>query len=200
VLAVRGERLALAELRNGDASPSLHHLAIEEVDADARLASVTLFTPDALADAVHDLERQWLVIETPETAEVLDLHARLVHAYSLNDREALESILEREATLTDHRELGFGHVDRGWILDSAELNHAVAAAPVDARYLDWNENGVLGFMLPWQLGEDGQLVQAGVSAYSIMHAVGGEVAAIEFFPDDQFDAARTRFAELTSST
>ena len=200
VLAIRGERLALTELRDGEASPSIHHLAIEEVGADARLVSITLFTPDSLADAVRHLERQWLTIETPRSAEVLDLHARLVHAYSVNDGAALESILTSDATFTDHRELGFGHVDRDWILESSELNHAVATAPVDARYLEWNEHGVLGWMLPWQLEEDGRLVQAGVSAYSIMHVVDGRVAAVEFHPDGQLDAARTRFDELTSPT
>ena len=66
VLAVRGDRVALMELRDDDVDGEpFHRVAAVEIDENCRVARVRLFDVDSLAEASRHLGHRWLDVDRP---------------------------------------------------------------------------------------------------------------------------------------
>lgn len=200
VFAVRGERLALTELRQvGTATEPFHQLVVEEIDDDCRIVHVTHFAPTSLADAMRHLELRWIEVEAPQHDDVIRLCSEFSHALAAADGDRVGSLLADDCRVVDHRELAFPDGDTSWLIDFAEANGPGIGAPVQSAYVDLNDRGRLTRANSWRAAESGEVEEAGVPTLSIVQVTDGRISAIEFFPEDQFDAARARFEELTGA-
>ncbi|MDX2380831.1 MAG: AAA family ATPase, partial [Acidimicrobiia bacterium] len=139
VLAVRGERLVLAEVRDGgsDGEP-LHRLVIEEVDDECTLARVTHLARTELADAQRHLDLRWIELEAPSHAEVIRLGSEFTYALGTADSVQMRRLLADNARFVDHRELGLPDGRASVLIELVEANDGIAV-PVQSAYLDVNE-------------------------------------------------------------
>jgi hypothetical protein len=197
VLAVRGERLALARISNisGEAGSSFESemLAVQETDSQGLLGWNVFFDADDLAGAYAELEARYLAGDAAPQAATW---RRIVDVYDGLNRRQLPRGAD-DLVMVDHRRTEAGG------------HSSPAAASASVRTM-WELVPDLKIQITavHRLSDNAALISCsmggtsrdGVAAeWSVIELVGVDgdlVARWEEFSDDQLDAALARFGEL----
>ena len=194
-MAIRGERLALMELR--DDRLSVHEFAVVEIDADERIVAVTPFDRDSLPAAARHIGYRWLEVEEFEHRQVAELAIELTHAGSVGDGDWARERLSESCVFVDHRRLGWPVSDKASIIEMIEAQSNRRGASINPEVLAINGRGRMVSLVTWTTSDSNELVFAATPAISVMKVSDGQIVAIELFADDDLLAARRRFDELT---
>ncbi len=201
LLAVRGNRLALFELRDAEVDgESFHRVAVVELDADSLIDRVTLYDIASLADAVRDLSTCWLEVDRPPHRDLLEVVISLQYAAATSDGEWFRTHVHDDCTFVDHRPSGFGRGDKAWMVDLGGSSDGTQAVPIGPDITAWNDRAGFGRIETWIDTGTGELVQSSMPALAVVQMTDHRVSAIELFAEENAEAARSRFDELSATS
>ena len=199
VVAIRGERLALAriyfanrELQHGDFG--LEMLSIAEIDADNQIAAHIVFDPDDLGAAFAELDARYLVGEAAAHAHTWSVIARTYAAFNQHEFPSTTP----DPVYIDHRP--------GVSVDEVDV-----AASIRAVW-DLTPDVRICIEAVHRLSELGAVVTAAMKGTSpegfdaewqmidIFTVEGDRLRRIEVFDEADLDAALARFDELHPQT
>lgn len=196
VLAIRGERLALVELRDPDVDgESFHRFVVEEIDARQQIVRIALFETHELADAADDFDRRWLDLYDGEFRETGAVIARNIIAFRHLDRNAAAATMTADFVFADHRPMGYPTLDFDGFLATFETVGDAHGVIVATELGELWRSGQVAPITNFSISAGGGLVENQV-AIAMVHVREGAVANSEFFPDDYLDAAIARLDEL----
>jgi hypothetical protein len=196
VLAVRGEHLALVELRDPDVDgESFHRFAVEEIDRRHRLVRIALFEAHELADAADDFDRRWLDLYDGEFRATGLVIARNISAFRHLDRNAAAATMAADFVFADHRPMGYPTLDFDGFLATFETVGDAHGVIVATEAGELRRVGQVAPITNFSISTGGGLVENQV-ATAMVHVRDGAVADSEFFPADDVDAAIARLDEL----
>ncbi len=196
-LAVRGERLQLGRItsRTSDGFEAIR-LSVDEFDDDGLVLYSALYDEADLASAMDELEARYIAGEGAEHAELVRLAVALRDMGRARDWQGFRDLLAGGFVSVDHRPIGFGTTGRDGFVEALQ-----AGAQLAPDYLGYDRtrywSGRASLMTRCGLGTstDG-------SAYEWVHHLvtlvdtAGLVERIEWFAEDDFDAALARVDEL----
>ncbi|MGA9279224.1 hypothetical protein, partial [Ilumatobacter sp.] len=198
LLAVRGELLALVEIRGRRADDAaIHSFAVEEIDEHGRLRSMTTFAADktGLTGAANLLEQR--SEEIAGSSSVLTAGAAWNRAHRARDADAMMAVLRPDLLLIDHRPLAFPTLDRDAVValvsEQPEAHHGVL---LTERIVVVSDRGLVSRGSQWQFGTDDQMTTL-IPAYYVVTVRDGRIDRMELFPDDDPVPAIERLDELT---
>jgi hypothetical protein len=198
VMAVRGERLALVELGDPDVDGErFHRFVVEEADSQQRFVRIAIYGPDELAHAVDDFDRRWLDLYDGEHGDAMDVIIQWGSAFRHLDVEAAASLMADDMAFVDHRPMGYPSLDREGFLEATRQVGDAHGIAVAAEIEVITDDGYVGHHADWNVLPSGELVegQVGIAVATVRD---GLVANLEFFPEDDPDAAIARLDELTT--
>ena len=192
-LAVRGERLALsrAAFVSGD-DIEIGFLAVTEIDANDRLLHQTFFDPDALVDALDELDARYLAGPGPHGEET----NAVARALNAGDWDALRGALTSDFILVDHRALGFPTLDREGLVEMFRGYPELASGIVTVqRRTHVRGSTRLHTVDVSAATSEGNVIEWSAHVVLVLDSAGRD-SRQEWFPEDQFPAALARFDEL----
>ncbi|MDX2380995.1 MAG: hypothetical protein QNM02_14680 [Acidimicrobiia bacterium] len=199
VLAVRGERLALVELRDPDVDGEpFHRFVVEETNREHSIVRVALYEPHELAEAADDFDRRWLALDDSGHDEMLALIARNTNAFRHLDADTAADTIAPDYTFADHRAMGYPELDRDAYLAVFETvgdAHGVVVTTEGGH--PRASSGLVAPMINFSVSDGGELVENQV-AVVMVHVRDGLIANLEMFPEGEFDAAIARLDELSA--
>ncbi len=195
VIATRGERLALAQLRlsGRDQRPEAFRtemLAIVEIDADNRTAARILFDPDDFDAAIAELEARYLAGEAAAHSQAW---SAITQSYAVLNRGEIPTTTS-DMTDIDHRSLAaIGSGDLKAYLRATFEDSAENRIYIETVHRLTNLGAVVtnvakgtsraGFYAEWRM-------------ICLMTADGGLINHGEMYDETDLDAALARFEEL----
>ena len=201
ILCTAGDRIALSHLTyTGGPEGSRFEgefLLLLEVDADGRLRAAIHFDPDDRAAAFVEAHRRFAAGEAGVAGldPVTEMGERL--RTSRVGRPA-GAVLAEDASVCDHRRLGFETFDReGWLASLAvfaELAPDVRSEPF--RILAWNRRGRASLTRVLGTTRDGAEFEN--LLVSVFLAPGDRIQRFEMFDVTDVERALARFEELTT--
>lgn len=201
VLAIRGDRLALALTSVSDADGNvIETLTLLEVNANGKTQRLVWFDPDDLEAAFAELEDTFGSNEGSSCAEIVRRNAKTIAA--INERnwsEYMGSVAD-DFVMVDHRPASLGEVRIDGLVEAHKgLVELIPDLRVRlAMYHGLEPDRCVSQIAAVGHTEDGAAVD--VSFINILVLVDGSVARTEFFPVDGLDAALLRFEELGHTT
>ncbi len=201
LLASRGARLALCRLRQSGTDRmggtfEGEHLSLTEVDDSGRRIATILFGLDDIDAAYYELDDRFAAGEAAGASLVWQSLRTGMRAYA-TDMEALEQEFPPEFSVTDHRPLGWGTLDRASYLDLARateklsdarrnrVQHALAVDPRGAIIVSQLEGVADG--APFEL-----------SSVIVSETLpDGRPIRLGFYALDRLDDAWARYREIT---
>jgi ketosteroid isomerase-like protein len=198
VLAIRGERLALVELREPDVDGEpFHRFAVEETNRDHEIVRITLYEPDQLAHAADDLDRRTLVDADEPTAAVLHTIQQAMSAFRHLDIDAAAEVFAERFEFMDHRPAGYPQLDKSGFLTAMETvgeMHGIVITTTDV--LKTSSAGFVGPSTNYRVEAGGRLDES-QHCIGLVTARDGRVTHMEMFPEDDPGAALARLDQLT---
>ena len=128
VVAVRGERLFLAQQPADPDAGSAATLTVWEADDDGLVVDVAHFDGDDLAGAHTELDRRYLAAEGAPYAHALASPNRLNEALTRRAVDEIGATMTEDFVLIDHRSLGWGTLDRDGTIERVRSAVEVSAA------------------------------------------------------------------------
>ncbi|MEX1009019.1 MAG: nuclear transport factor 2 family protein, partial [Acidimicrobiia bacterium] len=189
-VAVRGERLVLSKLalRTHDGL-EVPFLQLFEIDDSDRIRATTHFDPDALADAIDELDERYLAGEGAEHADAIRPMLEHLAAFHARDWEALAQSV-RDYEIVDHRGLWPDTGPEAYVERMQSLAATAPDVTIVARQL--------------HLRGDAGLITAVVRAtaaqgdrYEYTFHTVSRPGRMEYFDEEDFAAALARFDELS---
>ena len=200
-LAVRGDRLALFRStftgeNEAGGSFDAEALTVVEVDERGRVVADIAFDPDGLQAALNELDERWLATGEPDP-EIWPLAMRFIAAYNRRQFDDFGELIAPDFVGIDHRQTGWGRVDRpaflratGALLDVAP---DVVMYAVDVPLI--TERGWAGAVVNVGHVEDGGTYELARTTLGL--ARDGRIERIEIFAAEDLDHAVTRLREYT---
>ncbi len=204
VLATRGDRLALCRTRFEVADDligesEIAYLAVTEVDRDGRQIWAVRFDLEALDAAYAELDARYAAGEAAAHPDAQRAVQAFQRANAAGETETLVSLLVRDLILADHRVLGWGTLrSRVEILavmrsrfdlrpdTRLRVNHVVLSDRAVLTAFCWTGSEAEG-------AYETPLIEVGALGTD------GRITRLDVYDLDQLDAARARFAELSSA-
>jgi class 3 adenylate cyclase len=205
-IAVRGDRFSLSRgwiAHDPDALEpfSIELLALQEIDADRRIAAAVTFDIDDLDAAIAELDARYLAAADTAHADVARLVFDLAHAYNSRDWDLYRSMFDDNAVAVDHRPAGWGRVvgSEGVV---ANINAMIELVPdmhcTCAALIGTAPDTTLTLLRFTGTSPEGTAVE--FSMYNLIKHRGGRVALMEMYPESDASSARERFEALTAAT
>lgn len=199
-IAVRGERLALSELRTSfdDGESVVEMLTLVEFDAEGRMLVETNFETDRLIDALDELDQRWTATLDPADAETYRIATAHYAAYVALDGERLDDLTAESYVFVDHRRLGnFGELDRTGFFEMFESRRATRGAGTTRSVAVHRlADGVLVWSTEEHTSRDGSGGDTASSGVFLMCVAEGRAVRGEIWDSGQIEAALARAGEL----
>ncbi|NOX30196.1 MAG: AAA family ATPase, partial [Actinobacteria bacterium] len=195
VIAVR-DQLALLDVKTSGGVSTWHYLVVE-VDERDQLVAPAEFGSTELAAAIEHLDRRFWEL----FPEVAPNNGRAILAMGTATRNwdsaSFAPFVRHDYVHIDHRQLGFGRLDRDGWLAMMEPSSEVGVFVSRTLYRCSDEGYVASMaVLSGHHGHD--LTEAGVSV-SLGMVENGKLWWFESFEEGQVDAAVARFDELSAT-
>ena len=198
-LAVRGDHLALIRTdmttREGYV---IELISVVEVGVDGRFLSMVNLDPDALPEAIAELDDRFL--GTGNDTPALRLMVAYVNAYNSRDALQLQDLQADDFRMVDHRPAGAGELDR-----EAARRYVEALWELLPRFCMYAERIVRldpdgGLLTLRTVAEtaDGGPIEIHVAVVAILDESDARVGRFEIFAIEELAAAERRYDELTS--
>ena len=195
-MAVRGDRLALSLVRARTAAGDESNLlALNELDVDGLFVRSTAYGETDLVGALDELDARFLAGEGSGHPTILGLGFGIQPAMRMRAWDWFETNVADEFRFVDHQRLGFGDGDRAYFIEIARSTVESSDAFLIYRKLFVARDTVLAVTLGEGANADGGAVSW--SFHIVVHADEQcRFDAMEWFDEDDFDAALARFDEL----
>jgi class 3 adenylate cyclase len=199
-LAIRGERCALVREQFSSAAYEVELFNVLEVDDRGTLRAIVIFDVDDLDGAVAELEDRYLAGEGAPFAPVIRMHVAGAEAFNRRDWDALGALDSPNLEIVDHRVAQFGMYD-GRDDFIADIPALIELTPdlrtlIAAIYPD--HHGAVVLVHNTATTEDGGQIENWMLSVGVMQ--NGVSTRVEYFPEDELDAARARLRALAPST
>ena len=205
VIATRGERLAMIDLRLSTDDPAysdveVRVLNVYELGADGRITASIGFDPDDADAAYAELDERFAAGEAREAEGIVRLGLRLLPVWNGQNWDAVAALWETDGVFVDHRQLSPGEVGldelMAMIRNLAELipdvRHRVAAVPRFGRGI------ILAEVVAHGTNTEGGRVD--FHYLQIVCAPRGRYSRVERFELDRYDEAVARYEELVAAS
>jgi class 3 adenylate cyclase/ketosteroid isomerase-like protein/tetratricopeptide (TPR) repeat protein len=200
VLAIRGERFALARMVGrgpADSEFEVELLEVTELADDGRIAQGVLLDAGAFDAAFAELTERFAASLSDQEASIVRANAAILDAYRERDWERFGSFLSPDFELFDHVPAAVGNV-RGrdaYIEYVRSFTELVPNARIDnVRDVALAPNIGLAESVLRGTSEDGTDIE--VTWLDLGQFRDDVLVCLEQFPVDQLEAARARFDEL----
>jgi len=195
VIAIRGDQLSITrETYTYQDAYELDMFRLIEINDRGQMALSALFDPDDLADAMTLLDDRYEATLSPGVRESFRLGRISINAYNSGDMSVFAGLLADGFEVVMGHHLGVTH-DREMsirllgVQDSSKFLYTRELFVLD-------EHGSVARMHEVSRNDTGGELDA--AAVAVTHTAAGQIRRIEFFPEDQLDAALARYAELTA--
>ncbi len=198
-VAVRGDRLHLSRTRFSTESgfeTVFWHIA--ELDDTGLICWIASHDEDDLDAALAELDERHLAGEGADHTDILRTSAELVRRHAARDWAALRDLIHPDTVLVDHRRLGWPAGDRDVIVQMwRELVELAPDHHMIVRTQNVAGRAVLTTVDSLGTSDDGGSVAWALHSLAIVDA-SGRITTLEFFDEDDWDAALARFDELAA--
>ena len=196
-LAVRGDRLSLHRaLHHTDGDFDVEFLLVAEIDDAGRVTALVYFDPDALADAIDELDARYLAGEGAPSAWLLRNNCRSFAAANARDWDAYRDTYTPGFVCADRRQIGWPTLDRDGIV--ATIREYTELAPdlfLLLRKVEIRGSACLSTIDAFGTTPDGIVVEWVQHTVSAAEPT-GIWRSLELFDEDDFAAALARLDEL----
>ena len=195
-VAVRGEHLAVSRELVRTTDMEVEVLQFTELDAGGRFQRRLVFDPDDVTSAIRELDDRYAATLAPPVAVVHDVQRRYLAAYVAGDVVAAGALLGPSFEFVDRQPLGFGTLDRDGTLEvMAMARHQPGYVMFAEEILAIGARGSVVRTREQEANSSGGHVEQHSVVVSTVSD--GRIDRIEFFPDEEADAALARYRDLT---
>ncbi len=196
-LAVRGERLCLGSgVWRTDAGDEIPLLGVVEADAEGRWLSSAWFDPDALTDALAELDARYFAGEGAALASRHRVGFGSFAAVNARDWNGFRDLYTPDLVCTDRRQIGWPTLDRdGLVTTMREYTELAPDLTLLPRKVELRGPVTLWAIDASGTTADGGAVEWGTYTVSPIDPT-GVVSSMEMFDEDDFPAALARLDEL----
>jgi hypothetical protein len=197
-LAVRGSTLAVGRLSIDFAEWDSRLLALSELDADGLVASAVYFDEEALADALAELDERYIAGEGAEHAQLLRAAFDIDRAFR-SDQDAAAARFAPDFVFDDHRRLFYGKGGLAHLTAARRASDETGldvAATVNRKVLVAGRT-ILTVQHAMRRSSDGRDFEWNASLIAVFDP-SFRLRRLEYFDDDDWDAALARFDELAA--
>ena len=202
VIAIRGERLALADVTVADPNGnSIQALTLLELNDEGKTGRLVWFDPEDFDAAFADLDERFMAGEGASHGNLLNVFNRFRNGFNNRDWDKLRAVLAEDLVVSDRRPASLGEM-RGpdaWIDAIKVLIDLVPTLRTEVfAYRTMTSDGFVAQMLNQGLSEDGASVET--SFIAVVQIRGSVISHWAHFPVEDLDAALAHFVELGRTT
>ncbi|HUS43991.1 MAG TPA: AAA family ATPase [Ilumatobacteraceae bacterium] len=196
VVAVGGERVAMLAVTGDDDSV---RWSIEVIDDGGRLREVRIFAIDEIAEAIAHYDERWCTAEGDALPRWIPLIQRFNRFLNSLDADGLREVLAHDYVVTDHRQMGFGTLDKAQLIEASELTAPTADDGSEGMLIRHvhaaSERALVVGQVIIAVSPSGEMWERTVNV-ATLGVRDGMVTHDDLYEEDDLDAAMGRFHDL----
>lgn len=193
LLAHRGDAHALVGLSLALQEGDMFCLILASCRGD-KVEHLTIFDPEGLPEAMHELGECWAAEVPAAQAPVVRVGGRWLRALLTRDFELVDELMSSDFEIHDHRSSTLQDLDTGAANDllQAVMTDDDELMDLVTEIVGINDRAVLGWRTQTTAGRLDEVDEE----LALMSVVEGEVTSLEFFEASQLELATKRLEEL----